>query len=349
MQALEFLDSKPEAGAIARFIRTVRRVSRLLTADPIDADTRILGGRSDRFREDVMHGLDSLRKSLPSRWLYDEQGSELFEEITRLPEYYPTRTETRILRSHAQDIADFCGPDRTVLEYGAGAGVKTEILMRTLKTPRLYVPVDIAGEFLDRTATRFRCLFPELTTQPVEADFNADFALPEWMPLPNRVAFFPGSTIGNLDTGEVATFLQRMRVQVGPSGRAIVGVDLRKAMNILLPAYDDAAGVTARFNLNLLTRINRELGANFALEKFSHAVRWNESEAAVEMHLVSQCDQVVMMGGRTFDFAAGESIHTESSRKYDIEGFRGLTNRNRWHVERVWTDEDGRFAIFGLT
>jgi dimethylhistidine N-methyltransferase len=300
------------------------------------------------FYRDVMEGLGRRRKSLPSRWLYDDLGSELFEEITRLPEYYPTRTEAQILRDQAQDIAAFCGANRTVVEYGAGAGIKTEILMRALQNPRLYVPVDIAGEFLERTTARFRSLFPELATRPVAADFSANVALPEWVPEPNRIAFFPGSTIGNLDTLEAAALLQRMRCQVGRSGKAVIGVDLHKPLDVLLRAYDDAAGVTARFNLNLLARINRELGGNFVLGSFAHAVRWNESEGAVEMHLVSQSPQTVKIAGQEFDFSAGESIHTESSRKYDIPGFTHFVSRNGWHVERVWTDPASQFAIFGL-
>jgi len=304
---------------------------------------------TDCFRSDVLEGLGRARKSLPSRWLYDDLGSELFEEITRLPEYYPTRTETQILREQAEDIGAFCGANRTVLEYGAGAGIKTEILIRALHNPRLYVPVDIAGEFLDQTTARFRASFPDLATRPVTADFSRDFALPEWIPQPNRVAFFPGSTLGNLDTRDAAAFLQRMRGQVGASGKALIGVDLCKPLEVLLPAYDDAAGVTARFNLNLLTRINRELEGDFAPGTFAHEVMWNEAEAAVEMHLVSLMPQTVTIAGRTFEFAAAESIHTESSRKYDIAGFTRFVNANGWQVERVWTDADRRFAIFGLS
>jgi dimethylhistidine N-methyltransferase len=312
---------------------------------------KIIGTRdslADRFFSDVMEGLGRPRKTLPCRWLYDDRGSELFEEITRLPEYYPTRTETRILRDRARDIAAFCGANRTVVEYGAGAGIKTEILMRALQSPHLYVPVDIAGEFLERTTARFRRLFPDLATRPVTADFSAHFALPDWIPESNRVAFFPGSTIGNLDPREAAAFLQRMRGQVGRSGKALIGVDLRKSLDVLLRAYDDAAGVTAQFNLNLLARINRELGGNFVLRNFAHAASWNESEGAIEMHLVSRSPQTVTIAGREFEFSASESIHTESSRKYDIPGFTHFVIGNGWQVERVWTDAGSQFAIFGL-
>jgi dimethylhistidine N-methyltransferase len=302
----------------------------------------------DRFYGDVIEGLSRPRKRLSSRWLYDDRGSELFEEITRLPEYYPTRTETQILREQAAQIAAFCGPNRTVLEYGAGAGIKTEILMRALQAPRLYVPVDIAAEFLHQTVERFRDRFPELITRAVAADVTAEFALPDWIPLPNRVGFFPGSTIGNFDASDTAAFLQRMRGHLGPAGKALVGVDLRKPLSVMLPAYDDAAGVTARFNLNLLTRINRELDGNFVPQNFSHVVKWNALEAAVEMHLASRCEQTVRIGREQFAFAAGESIHTESSRKYDVAGFTAIANANGWQVERVWSDAAGQFALFGL-
>jgi dimethylhistidine N-methyltransferase len=322
---------------------------RLAEDAPATGSTRIVGRPSDRFLTDVLDGLSHPGKQLPSRWLYDVRGSELFEEITQLPEYYPTRTETQILREHAAGIAAFCGPNRTVLEYGAGAGIKTEILMRALENPRLYVPIDIAAEFLDQTTARFRRLLPELATRPVAADFTADFALPEWIPLPNRVAFFPGSTIGNLNTDDAVALLQRMRARVGCGGKALIGADLCKSPEVLLPAYDDSAGVTARFNLNLLTRINRELGANFQLQHFAHAARWNESEAAVEMHLVSQCTQTVTIGERNFQFATGESIHTESSRKYEIADFTHMAKRTGWRVEHVWSDGGKRFAIIGMT
>jgi dimethylhistidine N-methyltransferase len=303
---------------------------------------------SDRLRSDVIDGLSHSQKRLPARWLYDGRGSELFEEITRLEEYYPTRTETRILHDNAREIGSFCGENATVLEYGAGAGVKTEILLGALRNPRIYIPIDISADYLQDTARRLRCRFPDLATRPVAADFCADFALPEWIPLRARVAFFPGSTIGNLDAGEAAAFLRRMRAHVSESGRAVIGADLRKALDVLLPAYDDAAGVTASFNLNILSRINRELCGNFRLEMFRHVAKWNETEAAVEMHLVSRCAQSVMVAGRTFHFRAGESIHTESSRKFEIGSFEALARQSGWRVDRVWTDAGAQFAVFGL-
>jgi len=304
--------------------------------------------QSEAFREDVLAGLGHLPKTLPSRWLYDDRGSALFEEITGLAEYYPTRTETAILRTHAHEIAGFCGEHAIVLEYGAGAGIKTEILINALQAPRLYVPIDIAGSFLDHTVARFRRRFPGLPTKPIVADFTAAFALPAWIPEGRRVAFFPGSTIGNLNAAEIAAFLRRLRRQVGADGRAIIGVDMKKDLQVLIAAYDDSTGVTAQFNLNLLARVNRELDGNFDLDRFRHSARWNEAESAIEMHLVSSIAQSVTVSGRSFQFDAGETIHTESSRKYDVPGFNALAAANGWRVERLWTDERDYFSVFGL-
>ena len=236
----------------------------------------------------------------------------------------------------------------TLLEYGAGAGLKTELLIEALHRPAFYVPIDIAGDFLKHTVARFERRFPELTTRPITADFTSDFAMPDWIPSAPRVAFFPGSTIGNLDAGEVAKFLHGIRSHVGAGGRALIGVDLCEAPAVLIPAYNDAAGVTARFNRNLLTRINRELGGNFDIERFQHSVRWNQAEAAIEMHLLSTVDQSVTVSGRTFEFSAGETIHTESSRKYSIADFTKLAGQQGWRVDRVWTDDKQLVGVFGL-
>jgi dimethylhistidine N-methyltransferase len=313
----------------------------------LDVSTRFQ--QSEAFESDVVVGLGQLPKTLPSRWLYDDRGSELFEEITKLDEYYPTRIETAILHKHGHAMAAFCGSNCTLLEYGAGAGIKTEILVSALRAPRLYVPIDIAGDFLDQTVARFRWRFPNLATKPIVADFTSSFALPSWVPASYRVGFFPGSTIGNLDSKEAATFLQRMRRHVGAGGKAIIGVDMKKDIDVLLRAYDDREGVTADFNLNLLARINRELDGDFVLERFRHSARWNESESAIEMHLVSRQPQTATVSGHSFDFDAGETIHTESSRKYDVPGFTALAAANGWQVDRIWTDDRNYFCIFGLS
>jgi L-histidine N-alpha-methyltransferase len=302
----------------------------------------------EAFRADVASGLSGSQKTLPSRWLYDDRGCKLFEEITRLDEYYPTRTETAILRDKAREIAEFCGEKAVLLEYGAGAGIKTEILIDALERPRSYVPIDIAGDFLDETVVRMRQRFPDLETFPVVADFTSDFDIPRTVPRGRRSAFFPGSTIGNLDAEETKRFLRRVRRHVGWRGAAIIGVDLKKDVPTLLAAYDDREGVTAAFNLNLLTRINRELGGDFSLECFAHQARWNEAESAIEMHLVSLREQVVSVGGRSFAFQSGETIHTESSRKYDAGSFMEVVGHGGWRVSAIWSDRDRRFAVFGL-
>jgi dimethylhistidine N-methyltransferase len=302
----------------------------------------------EAFRADVVAGLSRQRKTLPSRWLYDDRGSQLFEDITRLEEYYPTRTETGILREHAAEIAAFVGEGALLFEYGAGAGIKTEILIDALQTPRMYVPVDIAGDFLDQTIERMRARYPLLETRGIIADFTTDFDLPTDLPRARRAAFFPGSTIGNLDEGETLAFLRRMRRHVGRRGSAVIGADLKKDLKTLLAAYDDREGVTAAFDVNLLARVNRELDGDFPLERFAHEARWNASESAVEMHLVSLDARTVRVDGHRFAFEAGETIHTESSRKYDEQSIADLAARSGWRVAACWSDAGRRFAVFGL-
>ena len=300
------------------------------------------------FLDDVLAGLAATPKSISCRWLYDDEGSALFEEITRLEEYYPARTEAAILSRHARDIADFVGTDAVVLDYGAGAGVKSKLLLSALQTPNCYVPVDIAGNFLGATAAGMREAFPGLSVVPIEADFTREFALPSGLSITKRLAFFPGSTIGNFSHSEASALLVRMRRQTGTNGVAIIGADFRKDVGTLLAAYDDRQGVTARFNLNLLARINRELGGDFREEAFTHEARWNSGESAVEMHLVSRVDQSVSLDGRRFEFRPGESIHTESSRKYDFHSFGALVRGSGWRVGHAWYDDRQMFAVFGL-
>ena len=303
----------------------------------------------EAFRADVLAGLSERQKTLPSRWLYDQRGSELFEEITRLDEYYLTRTETAILRRHAEEMAALCGEEIVLLEYGAGAAIKSEILLDALRAPRMYAPIDIAADFLSQTVERFRDRFLDLPTRPIIADFTVDFDIPADVPVRPRAAFFPGSTLGNLRPPEAAALLRRMREHVGHGGKAIIGVDLRKDIQTLIAAYDDKLGVTAEFNLNLLVRINRELDGDFALDGFAHEARWNERELAIEMHIVSLRAQVVSVAGRSFSFAQGETIHTETCRKFDVAGFAHAAQRSGWRVSRLWTDPAELFAVFGLS
>jgi dimethylhistidine N-methyltransferase len=302
----------------------------------------------EAFRTDVLTGMSRRQKAIPSRWLYDRRGSELFEEITELAEYYLTRTETAILRQHAREIGLLSGREVVLLEYGAGAGAKFEIIIRALSGPRMYVPIDISAGFLAQTVARIQRSSAQFLTRPIVADFTKDFAIPEDIPRNGRVAFFLGSTIGNLNTTEAVAVLRRMRSHTGERGKAIVGVDLCKGVDILIPAYDDRLGVTAAFNLNLLARINRELGANFFVAGFVHEARWNDAESAVEMHLVSLAKQAVTIAGHQFFFEEGETLHTETSRKYSISGFDSLVQCAGWSVTKVWTDGSQRFAVFGL-
>lgn len=302
---------------------------------------------ADEFLADVIDGLSRPRKALPCRWLYDQRGSELFEAITRLPEYYPTRVETGILADQLEEIARFAGPRRPIVEYGAGSGRKSELLISAIH-PETYLPVDISQSTLAETAERLADRFPGTRVLPVTADFMADFALPDGV-VPRRTVFFPGSTIGNLDDAQIDVLLRRMHGHAGPGGRAIIGIDLRKPLDVLLPAYADAAGVTAQFNSNLLVRANRELGADFDLAAFTHEARWNEAASAVEMHLVSTAPQQVHLAGQTFAFAPGETIHTETSRKFDLFAFRLTAERCGWSTARTWTDRRQLFALIGLT
>ena len=312
----------------------------------VTADYRL--SQPELFRQDVIAGLSLHRKTLPCRWLYDERGSELFEQITRLEEYYPTRVETGILRSNAGELAAFVGKGATLIEYGAGAGIKTEILIGALEAPRFYVPVDISGDFLDQAVISLRHRFPKIGIWPIVADFTEDFAIPAGIPLKGRSAFFPGSTIGNLDFAETVSFLRRVRRHVGAKGTAVIGADLTKDSRVLLTAYNDRQGVTAAFNLNLLARINRELDGDFRLERFAHEARWNRINSAVEMHLVSLEAQRVVIDGQSFDFEAGESIHTETSRKYSVQTLSAIVESAGWYIEEMWTDPRQAFGVFGL-
>lgn len=300
------------------------------------------------FLADVIDGLSRSQKTLPCQYFYDETGSELFEQITELEEYYPTRTEMAILRDHAQEISSAIGSDVLLVEYGAGASTKTRILLDALKTPAGYVPIDVSEAFLLQTADGLRADYPDLKVHPIVGDFMVRFGLPQ-RSKGRPVGFFPGSTIGNLSDQDIDRFMQAARSLLGADGQFILGVDLRKSPDILIPAYDDAAGVTARFNLNILRRINRELGANFDLTGFAHKIIWNDAESRIEMHLESLRTQSVTVGNERIDFEAGETIHTENSRKFELVTLVDRLSASGWQLQRVWQDENERFAIILLT
>lgn len=305
--------------------------------------------RPSALLSDALAGLTSPRKTLPCKWLYDAEGTRLFEAITRLPEYYPTRTEMRILDQHGREIARAVGPGAVVVEFGPGDGVKAVQLLSALDTPRAYLPVDIAPEWLGQVAERVEAAFPDLPVRPVVADFTRPFDLPaHGGGSAARLGFFSGSTIGNFEPAEAVAFLARARATLGQGGRLLLGADLVKGEKVLEAAYDDSAGVTAAFNLNLLTRLNREAGADFDLDGFLHKARWNAARERVEMHLVARHAQSVRLGDQTIRFAAGESIHTESSHKYRAEGLRALAAAAGWRDAAMWTDPDPLFSVWLL-
>jgi L-histidine Nalpha-methyltransferase len=321
----------------------------MIRTNTIDHRRAALSGL-DRFRADVLRGLRLPKKAISCKYLYDERGSALFEEICELDEYYLTRTELGILRRHVVDMAESIGPDCEIIELGSGSALKTRLLLEHLIEPRAYVPVDISAEPLARSATDLSRLFPALQVIPVCDDFTGTFELPETGVNPaRRVAYFPGSTIGNFRPAEAERLLCSIARLVGPGGGLLIGFDLDKDESIVWPAYNDRRGVSAAFNLNLLARINRELDADFNLDTFRHRADYRRSEERVELSLVSLKAQRVQVAGRRFAFAPGEPIHTEDSYKYSLESFARLTAAAGFSLERQWLDEDRYFCVQLLT
>lgn len=312
-------------------------------ATPVALDTPELA-----FLADVRDGLSKKQKALSPKYFYDSAGSDLFEAITRLPEYYPTRTEVGILDRSGPEMAALLPARAALVEFGSGSTIKLRRLLRHLDKLAAYVPVDVSGEFLRSQAEVLSGDFPHLRVEPVVADFTRDFDLPESLRDMPRAGFFPGSTIGNFEPSEAEDLLRRFGRILGEGAHMIVGVDLVKDAAILERAYDDAAGVTAAFNLNLLTRINRELAGRFDLGAFSHRAVFNPQASRIEMHLVSAGAQDVGIGSDTVAFADGETIHTESSYKYTVETFRALVERAGWTWIQVWTDPEGLFSVHAL-
>jgi len=300
------------------------------------------------FAADLLAGLSATPKRIPPKYFYDPEGSRLFERITGLPEYYPTRTERRILETRARDIARFVPREAVLVEFGSGSSEKVRLLLDSLPALAAYVPVDISAEFLEWGAARLRRDFPGLAVLPVAADFTRPFALPPAVFGRPRAGFFPGSTIGNFEPHEAKEFLRHGARMLGTGSVLVIGVDLVKDSRILNAAYDDAAGVTAAFNLNLLARANRELGAHFDLDAFAHRAFYNAARQRIEMHLVSVRQQTVRVLDRAFAFAPGETIHTENSYKYTLDGFAALASEAGWRPEAVWTDDAQLFSVHVL-
>lgn len=303
-------------------------------------------GTQDTFAADVMAGLTAQPKTLPPKYFYDLAGSALFERITELPEYYPTRCEIGILQDHAQSIAAMFPPGYALIEFGSGSSRKARILLGASASVAAYIPVDISGDFLQQDLTQLERDLPHLVVHPLVADFTQPFAVPAELAALPRVGLFPGSTIGNFEPAEAAAFLRHIGQVLGAGALLLVGVDLVKDEAVLYRAYNDAEGVTAKFNLNLLGRINRELGADFDLAAFEHRAFFNAEQSRIEMHLVSTKPQKVHLNGATIDFRRGESIHTENSYKYTIESFQALARGAGWSPAEVFSD--GLFAVHAL-
>jgi dimethylhistidine N-methyltransferase len=308
----------------------------------------VIDGADREFAASVIEGLSQPRKTLPCRFFYDPRGSELFEEITRLPEYYPTRTEIAILDAHAAEIASRVEDGAVLVEFGSGSSRKTEILLGCLPNLRAYVPIDVSESALADAKRRLINRFPALTVRPIAGDFSKPLALPPDLAKVRKLGFFPGSTIGNFSPVAAGNLLGAMRRLLAPDGQLIVGVDLKKDARQLICAYNDAAGVTAAFNLNLLERINRELEGSFDLDGFRHEAIYDPREGRVEMHLVSLRDQAVRVRGLWFRFSAGETIHTENSYKYSLPQFQELAISAGWLPGRVWTDQENLFSVHVL-
>jgi dimethylhistidine N-methyltransferase len=319
---------------------------------PALADAHLPDEQTSTFARDAIGDLSQHPKRLSPKYFYDATGSELFEAITRLPEYYPTRTELKILRDHGNEIAAIMPKGAALVEFGAGATTKVRLLLETCAFGA-YVPVDISGDFLNGQASALRKDFPALAVHPVAADFTEPFALPEDVAGMPKVGFFPGSTIGNFEPHEACRFLRSARDilgqgALGKGAQMIIGADLEKDERLLRDAYNDASGVTARFNLNVLVRINRELGGNFDLSAFSHRSVYNRDRHRIEMHLISRKAQSVRILGNTFSFRPGESIHTENSYKYSLERFTELARSSGWTVRESWTDAAKMFSVHAL-
>ncbi len=303
---------------------------------------------ADDVRAEVLAGLNQSPKSLPCKLFYDERGSQLFDAICNLPEYYPTRTELAIMRDHADEMADAIGPRPLLVEYGSGSSLKTRLLLHRLQRPAGYVPIDISRAHLMHAARGLATRFPHIPIRPVCADYTRPFFLPRFdEERPARtIAYFPGSTIGNFEPEEALAFLRSVRATCGRDSGLLIGVDLKKAPAVLHAAYNDAAGVTAAFNLNLLRRINRDIGSSFDLNAFDHYAFYNPLIGRMEMHLISSRAQTVNLGdGATAHFDEGESIHTENCHKYTLDSFASLAAEAGYERESVWTDARGRFSV----
>ena len=297
------------------------------------------------FRADVLAGLERRPRAIPARWFYDRRGSELFEAITDLPEYYPTRAETAILEAMCPELVAHVGKGRAVVEFGSGSSTKTPVLLRCVE-PSAYVPIDISGDFLRESACNLQQAFPDLPIHPLEGDFMHPLTLPAMVADAPKLGFFPGSTIGNMTPAMATDLLRAMRGSLGEGAMLLIGMDRAKPADILVPAYDDAQGVTAAFNRNLLDRINRELDGTIPVEAFRHRAVWNDDRSRIEMHLAATRDVDFTVEGRSFAMAAGETIHTENSHKYGPRDAKILLRAGGWTPVAQWSDPSDLFSVY---
>lgn len=305
-------------------------------------------GLRGRFARDVLEGLSAKPRQIPCKYFYDLAGSQLFDRITEQPAYYPTAAETDLLRAHASSIAAALGPNVDLIELGSGSSIKTRLLLDALTRARRYVPVDISAEYLRGAARKLATTYPDLRIEPVVGDYSRAIEGVSVLPGSRRVVFFPGSSIGNFEPDEAVAFLRRAKVLAGPSGVVLIGVDLPKDAAVLERAYDDPAGVTAAFNLNLLERMERELDAKLDTAHFAHAAPWQPVASRVEMRLVARVPTQITVCGARFDFAAGDFVVTEHCYKHDIEGFRRLARRAELSPRHVWLDPRGLVSMHWL-
>jgi dimethylhistidine N-methyltransferase len=313
--------------------------------DQLAADVRTADGE---FALAVLDGLSQPQKTLPCKFFYDARGSDLFEQITGLSEYYPTRSEIAILNAHAEDIARDIRDGDIFVEFGSGSSIKTEIVLDKISTSLTYVPIDVSQSALAGAVDRLSARYPKLEIRPIVADFSHSAQLPSDLAGRRAHGFFPGSTIGNFAPGDACNLLKGFRSVLGTQGRLIIGVDVKKDAERLVRAYDDAQGVTAAFNKNVLVRINHELGGTFDLSKFAHKAIYNLRKGRVEMHLVSADEQDVWVDNCKFHFRAGETIHTENSHKYTVDEFRHLAEQAGWSADQVWMDDNRLFSVHSL-
>ncbi len=300
--------------------------------------------------DQIVSGLSAPQKRISSKYFYDERGSQLFDDITQLPEYYLTNTELGIMRNNIAEIAELVGKQASLIEFGSGSSLKTRILLEHLSELAAYVPVDISKDHLYASAQKIRNSFPHIDVLPVVADFTQEFALPKPMVMPVRnIVYFPGSTIGNFEHDTAVSLLRVMHHEAGKGGALLIGVDLQKDPAIIESAYNDSAGLTAEFNLNMLRHLNRNFGASFDIEKFAHYANYDQDEGRVVIKLVSQADQTFSVGDTEFDIADGETILTEYSHKYTLDGFAAMAHAAGFSVEKVWTDDESLFSVQFLT